>query len=538
MKTSKLARTMFVVLLVAALAMQSVFACTIFLVGKDATTDGSTIASHNDDSSGADYRLWIIPGGEHAEGDMRDLVMDSHNYGDFTNYPEVKDYGNGTIISQIPEAAETYNYLHSRYSFINAKGVAMGESTMSVSRTTDFMKHSYEVMNKVKALGLIDCWNAQDIALERATTARKAVEIMGALIEEFGWYDSGECMNICDGNEAWVFECYGGPLWVAFRLPDNAFFVNANRARIDHVEWDSPDWLYYDGLWDFAVENGLTTGNGTKEEFSPAEAYAPCTSLGCTLREWRALSLVNSSLDLDPSNLERYPLYTIPDHKLSVQDILDLASDYYQGTPYDVSKQPEAGPYGDPLSPQNVYRTINLSRTCYVMIANIKGWLPDEAKCLVWYGYGAADSTYLTPLWPSMKELPEMYRIGTRYEKFQRESAWWTNVYVTEVARINYQSAIQDIKGFRQPILDELYETVDEVQAVASRLILEGKKDAAINLLNSFGNTTAIKWHEDWLELGDTLMGRYMFGNKNMKSVAYNANYKKMINAARDTYND
>jgi hypothetical protein len=41
--------------------------CTIIAVGKDATVDGSTIITHNDDSSVADFRLWIIPAMEWPE---------------------------------------------------------------------------------------------------------------------------------------------------------------------------------------------------------------------------------------------------------------------------------------------------------------------------------------------------------------------------------------------------------------------------------------------------------------------------------------
>lgn len=534
MRISRIAKTIIALVVVCLIAAQSVFACTVFLVGKDATTDGSTITTHNDDSSGADFRLWIIPGMENESGAQRDLVMDSHNYADFSTWPYEKDYGNGTLVSQMDDVAETNAYLHSRYSFINDKGVAMGETTMSCQYVTDQDKKNREIMNKEKALGIIDCWNAQDIALERASTAREAVEIIGQLCEDYGWYDAGETINICDGTECWVIETYGGRFWVAFRLPDNAFFVGANRARITYIDWDSEDWLYTEDIYEFAKENGMTTAE--KKDFNPAATFAPSSNAYSFRREWRAMDLVAPSLGLDPTNPD-LPLWVIPEQKLSVNDVFKLTGDYYQGTEYDVSKSPEAGPYGDPLVPQNVERTINLFRTCYVMIANVKEWLPDEAKCLVWYGYGAPDSTYITPLWPSMTELPEFYQIGSRYEEFRRDSGWWVNSYVQQVARINYQSAIQDIYAFRDPIMADVYATTEEIQAVASRLILEGNKDAAIRLLTDYGCVTATKWHEDWLKLGDQLLGRYMWGNKNMKTQAFSDSYKTMINEAREDYN-
>ena len=93
-----------IAVMTSALALSlSASACTTFLVGKDATTDGSTIATHNDDSTSADFRLWLTPSMKGGEGMKRDLVVDSHNYGDFTNFPEVKDYGNGYAVAEIDQ---------------------------------------------------------------------------------------------------------------------------------------------------------------------------------------------------------------------------------------------------------------------------------------------------------------------------------------------------------------------------------------------------------------------------------------------------
>ena len=55
------------------IAAQSLAACTIFAVGKDATVDGSTMTSHTCDSNGDDLRLWLIP--SMAAGTERDVVV-------------------------------------------------------------------------------------------------------------------------------------------------------------------------------------------------------------------------------------------------------------------------------------------------------------------------------------------------------------------------------------------------------------------------------------------------------------------------------
>ena len=49
--------SMLALMLAVMLCANSALACTTFLLGTEVTTDGSTIATHNDDSTGADFRL-------------------------------------------------------------------------------------------------------------------------------------------------------------------------------------------------------------------------------------------------------------------------------------------------------------------------------------------------------------------------------------------------------------------------------------------------------------------------------------------------
>jgi len=63
--------------------------------------------------------------------------------------------------------------------------------------------------------------------------------------EEHGFYGVGECITIADPDEAWAFECFGpgaqwtlesgepGAVWAAQRIPDDEFFISANRATVN-----------------------------------------------------------------------------------------------------------------------------------------------------------------------------------------------------------------------------------------------------------------------------------------------------------------
>lgn len=511
--------TVLAMVLVMVMCAQSALACTIVSVGKGATTDGSTMSTHNDDSTSADFRLWIIPSMEGGEGITRDLVVDSHNYGDFGDYPNTKDYGNGYAVAALDQPEATNAYFHSRYSFINDKGVSMGEATFSY---LDYGEGSIfaTIFNSPKAAnGIIDCWNAQDIALERANTAREAVDVMANLIETYGWKDSGETINISDGNEVWIFEAYGADLWAAVRLPENAFFVAANRAVINEFDFeDKENYLCSDNLVSFAEENGLYNAE-TDGAFLPAQVYNGYVNHYAGMREWRAFTLADPSLGWEYDSERAYwPLYIeiAEDKKLSVRDVFEIKGDYYQGTEFDNSLTGYSGDFGNPLNFNSEYRTINMYRTCYVMISNIKAWLPDPIKCLVWYGYGAPDSTFITPLWPSMTRMPSEYSIGSRYENYSDESGWWINTLVQDTATRNYDYAIEVIHERRDARMDEIFVEVAELQEKWADMYEAGFEEEAIAALTDYACETAEEWFEIWRDLSNELISDLVWSRVNV----------------------
>jgi dipeptidase len=505
--------------------------CTAIAVGKAVSTDGSAMITHNDDSSVADFRLWIIPAKDWPEGSTRDIVIHSHDYVDYgvypPIYPEHPPFGGAEIVGVMPQVPHTYAYFHSRYSFMNEKGVAMGETTMGIDASTDYGREVRQVMIR-DSTGLIDCWFAQDIALERAATAREAVRIMGDLVETYGWTNqSAECMDITDGNEVWVAEFYGRDVWVAFKLPDDHVFVSANRARINYVDFnDHENYMYSPNLKSFAIQQGWYIEG---DPFKPNEIYCPKKSVYSGRREWRALDLMAPSLGLSPhADPDTYPLSVTPDNKLSVHDIFKIKGDYYEGTEFSLTVGPgetptsdtqlAGGPWGDPIRGSGFERSIGIHRTCYVHIGQVKGWLPDPIKGISWYGYGHPASTYLTPLWPIMKELPEFYPTGSRAETFRRDSGWWVNTYTQRMAELRWNSAIETIQEFRDPIMADIYQEAASVQEEAASIFYNQKKQyekhgkvptQVVKLISDFAYDTSVNWHEDWKEMGDHLLTQH-----------------------------
>ena len=526
------------VLVVLLVAAQSVAACTIFAVGKNATVDGSTMTSHTCDSNSDDVRIWLIPSME--AGTERDVVVSGRKGADYSQFPAVKDYGtNGIVLDSYINEKATNQYVHAMYSFINDKGLAMGESTCVYDWSAEKSKPVREWMSKSE--GIWDCYMLQEAVLENCSTAREAIAFMAEKIENDGWNGFCECINLTDGNETWVFEVYGGTAWVAMRVPDDCVFVAANRARIDYLIENDPDNCQYNpNIKQIAIENGLWNGEG---EFRPNDVFCPnaVENMGCTLREWRAITLLNPELygDLDPwGDPDDYPLFVKPDHLLTVDDIHRFCSDYYAGTQFDLSRTADAGDFGNVLSNyhnslkkatrEGVARPINMFRATYVQISQIKAYLPEEARCLVWMGWGAPSTTYLTPVFASATELPEHFGRGVRTE-YDEKSGFWNTVNVQQLSTINYRSAIEDIKEVRDPKMASVYEQTAVAQEVAASMINAGQKDLAVKYLTGYTAAVANDWFDTYQALGDKLLAKYMFGNVNMKVPARSDWWKNIV---------
>ena len=243
--------------LVAALAIGSLLSaqefdgqsCTSIMVGRKASTDGSVMTSHTCDGR---YRTWaqMEPAADHAPGTMHPVfrgTMHTSFRGDTTGV---------RLMGKIPEAAHTYAYLNTAYPCLNEKQLAIGETTFGGPDTL------------VNAAGWFRIEELERVALQRCDNARDAIRLMGALAEQYGYGDSGECLTVADKNEVWQFEIVGigkdriGAAWVAKRVPDDHIAVSANIPRIGRIDRKSKDMMASANVEKVAIDNGLWDGKG------------------------------------------------------------------------------------------------------------------------------------------------------------------------------------------------------------------------------------------------------------------------------------
>jgi dipeptidase len=481
-------------------------ACTNFIITKGATIDGSTMITYSADSHTLYGELFYSPAKIFETDDSLEIFdSDTEKY-----------HG------RIKQAKTTFQIVGN----INEHQVALGETTFT---------GRIELQD---TLGIVDYGSMMLIALQRAKTAREAIEIMTSLVAEYGYYSTGESFSISDPNEAWIMEMIGkgvgnkGAVWVAQRIPDGYISGHANQSRITTFPKNDPDnCLYAPDVISFAREKGYFSGKD--KDFSFADAYAPLgfeEARFCEARVWSGFRRVNSDMEkyLDYAmgfNLQnRFPLWIKPDRKLSVKDIMELMRDYFQGTPMDLTQDIGAGPYGcivrwRPLTWEfegKTYfneRATSTQQTGFSFVAQSRNWLPDPIGGIFWFGVDDTYSTVYTPMYCGIKRVPSPFAVGNgSIMEFSDSSAFWIFNQVSNFAYTRYRDIIPYIREKQGQLENTYIQEVAKTDSVTLKLY-QGNKEEALAYLTNFSVTAGNSTFREWKELYKFLFTRFMDGN-------------------------
>jgi dipeptidase len=486
------------------MAATAATACTNFIVGKNASVDGSVICTYNADDYGLFIGLCHYPAGKHAKGEMRDIVdWDSHKY-----------------IGKIPEAAETYNVIGN----INEYQVTIGETTYG---GRDEM---------IDPEGGIDYGSLIYLGLQRSKTAREAIRVMTTLAETYGYCSGGETFTICDPNEAWIMEMMGkgpgskGVVWVAQRIPDNAICGHANQSRIGKFDMkDKANVLYSKDVVKFAREKGWFKGKDS--DFNWKMTYAKPAFSGrriCDARVWAFFNRFAKGMDRylpwalgkDP-DAEDMPLWIIPDKKLSVQDVQAAMRDHYEGTPLAMdSTDIGGGIWQMPYRPTPLYydldgkkyfneRPTSTQQTGFSYVAQMRSWLPRQIGGVLWFGNDDGNMVAYTPIYCGNTVQPECYNTpGADAVTFSMDNAFWVCNWVSNMVYPRYSMLFPDLKAVRDSLEQRYFASQPEVERKAAALYATDPQ-AAIRYLNTYSNEQAQQMLARWRQLATYLIVKY-----------------------------
>lgn len=516
------------------LSINSTFGCTNYLVTKGASVDGSTMISYAADSHIRYGELYWLPSGDWPEGSMVTLY----------------DRGTARPLGQIPQPPHTYQVI----GFMNEHQVSIGETTFD-GRS--------ELLDTT---GIVDYGSLMFLALQRAKTAREAIQVIGDLVDTYGYASTGESFSIGDKNEVWIMEIMGkgtrmvkdkktgkmingdkGAVWVAIRIPEGYISAHANHARITTFPLDNgttsisnknykklnaeTEVMYAHDVIDFARTKGYFTGKDS--DFSFSDVYAPLdfgAARFCELRVWAMFNHVNSNMqqyfDYAAGDItkERMPLFIKPDRKLSARDLMAFKRDHLEGTDLDMAKDIGAGPFGLPYRWRPLTweyegksyfneRVTATQQTGFSFISQMRSWMPDHIGGIFWMGVDDAASTVYMPFYCGITKVPHVVAQGNGdMLTYSETAAFWVFNRVAHFAYLFYDRVMPDLIDVQQELEDQFASQVDEMDAKAGELY---KTDpaAARELITQFDAELAKNTVDRWRSLGEYLLVKFLDGN-------------------------
>ncbi|MCU0243343.1 MAG: C69 family dipeptidase [Acidobacteria bacterium] len=492
-------------------------ACTVIMVGRGASADGSVMSTHAADCGVCDFTWRHIPAADHKPGQTRRL----YRIDQIRTWPPA-DGGKWAMVLKdptpvaLPQPAHTYGYHHSVFGYMNDQQLAIAEST--IGNVRKLANPTPTPATNITMLTLL--------AMERCRTAREAIRLMGSLAETYGYgnTDGGEMLAVSDPKEIWVFEIVPvGPLWTpesgkpgavwcAQRVPDDHVSVCPNEARIGEVDLANEDFFMASAhVESFAVEAGLYDPKGGKP-FSWKRAYSPAegsavSSEGRRSRMWRFFDLVAPSqkFKAETANMD-FPFSVKPDRKLSAMDVMALTRDKSEGTVFDPVRGLRGGPFRNP----NYYkgtRLISVPNVEYTTLTQCRSWLPDPVGGLVWVALGAQDTSCYVPLYGGATAVPPSFSVGDHFV-LDRDSARWAFDYVDFHVQVAYNAAIEDVKAARKTWEDGAFERVAEADRAAAELFKRSPKEA-VRHVTGFTLKNAADVVAAWWKLGDDIWIKY-----------------------------
>lgn len=490
--------------------MEYAAACTNLIVGKKASADGSVMVTYSGDDFGWFGYLRHYAAGRHPKGTMRPI----YNYED------------NCYLGEIEEAAETYNVVGH-----------MNEHQLTITETTFGGREEL-----TDTTGLLDYGSLMSIALQRCTNARQAIRMIADLADRYGYCSEGESLTIADKNEAWIMDLIGkgpgrkGIVWVAVRIPDDCISGHANHSRIHTFPLrDKENCMYAKDVITFAREKGYFTGK-RDADFSFSQAYDPATFGALRFCEARVWSYFNrwASQDMAPYlpyasgtdlKAEPMPLYVRPKARLTVADLRQMMRDHYEGTPFEMTGDAGMGPFEAPYRPtpltwecdgQKYFneRPISTQQAAFVLLAQMRDWLPDYMGGVLWFGCDDATTMAFTPVYACTTQVPDCYsdRVADGLH-FSMKSAFWVCNWVAALVRPNFSMMYPDLVAVR----DRLERDYDALQAATEQQAQQlaagaGGEAEARRFLSDYSCRVAQGMLHEWTELGAYLMVKYNDG--------------------------
>jgi len=448
--------------------------CTGVYVGKNLTADGSVLLGQLGDENSSHW-IEVIP--HHAWKPDSVLSVGADKEGIFPG-----------IMIEIPQIAETNKYITVRYSEYKGfppplENGGLNEFGVSVVDVWSPSRNELLEMTPKDQKGLSFSDEAR-VAMERAKTARDAVEIIGGLLNQYGHATYGGNVHlIADAEEGWIIEEFAGGqgIWAAKRLgPDDVLVIHPGHIGEFPLDYkDNPNCMGSDNLISFAVEKGWYDP-AAGQPFNVSEVY----ELDWNTEQAGHQRRVDSVIEAEKSLLDKAP-------RISIRDVFKILRD----------------------------RKFLNRGTKYGQVAQLRNNVPKELAVL-WIAIGPPEASVFIPYYLGVASVPLEYgehRYLTKGEALRMElprerQGQETTAYAYRIFDRLFMLADEHFEEFHPEVImtfrafeDRLISQQEDVEEIASNLLQAGKSDLAGRFLTYYCNTEAMEGLRVASTLADSL---------------------------------
>jgi dipeptidase len=233
-----------------------------------------------------------------------------------------------------------------------------------------------------------------------------------------------------------------------------------------------------------------------------------------------------------------------PSRKISVKDVADVMRDHYEGTPMDMTQDIGAGgnalpyrwrPMGFEHDGKKYIneRAIATQQTGFWFVGQSRGWLPDTIGGVNWFGCDDAATSYLTPIYTTINDVPECFRVGNgNMITYSPTSAFWVTNRVANACYKAYDMMAPTVRAAIDSWENEMISAVAKADEEALKMYNEAEKkprkqikrnDKAKKLVDPYASVreyltdfsvgNAQKIFNKWVDLEVLLLVKYIDGN-------------------------
>lgn len=470
--------------------------CTTILVGKKATYDGSTMMARNEDSGAGHFmpKKWIIVNPEDQprhyvsvlSGVEIDLPEDPLRY--------------NAVPNAVPDAGVWGE------SGFNSCNVAMSE-TETITSNARVLGADPLVKEGIGEEDMLT------ITLPYIRSAREGVLRLGALLEKYGTYEMNG-IGFQDQEEIWWLESIGGHNWIAKKVPDDCYAVIPNQQGIDDFDFsdacgEGKEHMCSNGLPELIERFHLDlvcdeTPIRERKHFDVRAALGSHTDHDHTYntpRAWVMEKLLNPTTfvwegedaDFTPFS-DDLPWCLVPEKKITPEEVKEVLSNVYQGTPYD--------PYGPQAERKDrlKLRPIGINRNNFVMLTQLRKDLPDPLKAVEWIAMGSNAFNAFVPFYAAVKDTPAYLR--DTGAKVDTGSLYWASRLIGALADSEYHLCAADVDWYQK----QMAAFAESHLAKTDRSFLETQPENAEEFLEKANRAAA----EAAREMTDEALGRVL----------------------------